>query len=69
MRFTLKETDSVTASHLADVVAAVADLGRAASVGRVARVEEGVVLRERVPASCRDCNKGLILIGTNTVLG
>ena len=44
-------------THLADVVAAVAHLGRARSGRRAARVEERVVLRKRVPAPRRDCDR------------
>ena len=47
----------MSAPYLADVVVAGAHRGRARPVRRAARVEERVVLRERVPASRRDCDK------------
>ena len=42
-------------NYLADVVAAVADLGRARAFGGAVRGEVGVVLAEGAPASRRDC--------------
>ena len=60
---TFQARDGIAANlrspHLTDVVAAMAHRRRASSVRHAARVEERVVLRERVPAARRDCNPGI----------